>query len=1105
VQVADALAYAHRQGILHRDIKPSNLLLDQQGTVWVTDFGLAKAEGADDLTQTGDIVGTVRFMAPERFDGRSLPQGDVYALGGTLYELLTLRPAFDDVNKARLVEKVLHEPPVRPRKLDPRIPRDLETVVLKRLAKDPAERYATAEALAEDLKRFLADRPIRARRSTVAEQLRRWCRRNPAVAALLGAVALSLLFGTAVSGHLAAQATASADQARANEKTAEDNAARARAKEEEAVRRREQADRANAELRAALAALRATAYAAHMNLAQSAWREAHVGRVLELLDLYSLPLPGSEELRDFEWHYLQRLCALDLRTLGSESSDYQFASRANVAFGPEGKLLATASYDGTVQVWDSSTGRVVQTLGKAGGMVQQAVAFSPDGKQLAAATGDAVRVRDLATGKEVLTLRGHSTGVVGVAFSPDGRRLASAVWSSPVGHTGKVKVWDLATAKEVLTLHEEGDGPISVAFSPDGRLLATGGWNGMVTVWDAAGGKKLMTQSGYAAALWAFATVAFSPDGKRVAFTGENRTVRVWDLAAGKITSTLRGHTREVSAVAFSPEGSRIASGGRDLTARIWDAATGEELLTLRGHRGGPNVAVSGVAFSPDGRRLATVSTRGIVKIWDATASLEDTSLHGHVDQVTCVAFSPDGLLIASGSLDRTVRIWDAVTGRNVRTLRGHPAWVTGVAFSADGRQIASVGDQGPVKVWEAATGRQTHTLNGHEGGVSGVAFSPDGRRLATAGGDRTVRVWDLATSQEMLALRGHPMDVFSVAFSPDGKRLASASWDQTVKVWDPVTGKELLTLGGHKEQVNMVAFSPDGRSIASASGDGTVKLWDAATGKETRALRGHASGVGGLAFGPGGRRLVSAGGDQTVKVWDVATGQEVLTLNGQSKWAGVAMSPDGWRIATPSDRKIEVWDGTPLTDTSRAQLEARSLLQFLSANHVPRDQLRARITRDVTISEPVRQRALALTRDWPEDVDAGALCRASWRVVRQPNPDPAQYEKALRQAETACRADPDNGTFLNTLGVAQYRAGRYQDALATLRRADRLNKGIPEDLAFLAMTQHRLGRKEEAQANLARLREVMKDRRRSQDEEAQAFLREAEALVEGKVAAPKE
>jgi hypothetical protein len=199
LQVAEALAYAHRQGVLHRDIKPANLLLDLQGTVWITDFGLAKAEGADELTHTGDLVGTLRFMAPERFEGRSLPQSDVYSLGLTLYELLTLRPAFADGNKGRLIEKVLRETPAAPRAIDRRIPRDLETVVLKCLAKEPAERYPTAAALAEELRRFLADRPIKARRAPWYERGWRWCRRNPAVAILLGAVAALLVVVATVS------------------------------------------------------------------------------------------------------------------------------------------------------------------------------------------------------------------------------------------------------------------------------------------------------------------------------------------------------------------------------------------------------------------------------------------------------------------------------------------------------------------------------------------------------------------------------------------------------------------------------------------------------------------------------------------------------------------------------------------------------------------------------------------------------------------------------------------------------------------------------------------------------------------------------------------
>src|SRR5262249_21877216 len=192
MQAAEGLAYAHQHGLLHRDIKPANLLLDGRGTVWVTDFGLAKAEGSDELTSPGDIVGTARYMAPERFQGEADARSDVYGLGVTLYEMLTLRPAFEDSNRARLIERVAHEEPPRPRKLEPHIPRDLETIVLKAIAKDPAGRYPTAEALAEDLQRFLADRPIRARRTPWHERTWRWCRRNRVVASLLAAVGVLL-------------------------------------------------------------------------------------------------------------------------------------------------------------------------------------------------------------------------------------------------------------------------------------------------------------------------------------------------------------------------------------------------------------------------------------------------------------------------------------------------------------------------------------------------------------------------------------------------------------------------------------------------------------------------------------------------------------------------------------------------------------------------------------------------------------------------------------------------------------------------------------------------------------------------------------------------
>jgi hypothetical protein len=280
VQVAEALAYAHGQGVLHRDIKPSNLLLDTQGTLWITDFGLAKAVDSEDLTATGDIIGTLRYMAPERFQGQADVRGDVYGLGVTLYEMLTLRPVFVDTIRARLVERILREEAPRPRKLDGRIPRDLEKIVLKALAKEPSQRYRSAEELAEDLRRFLADRPVRARRSPTWERSWRWCRRNPTLAALTGVLFLLLAGIAAVATIGYGQTT------RALSREAEQRGLA----EQEAARNRR------------------LAYAADMQLAAQLWENepASARPVADLLQAY-LPKAGEEDLREFTWYYQQRL------------------------------------------------------------------------------------------------------------------------------------------------------------------------------------------------------------------------------------------------------------------------------------------------------------------------------------------------------------------------------------------------------------------------------------------------------------------------------------------------------------------------------------------------------------------------------------------------------------------------------------------------------------------------------------------------------------------------------------------------------------------------------------------------------------------------------
>ncbi|MFI5460387.1 MAG: protein kinase [Isosphaerales bacterium] len=1189
-QVAGGLAYAHARGIVHRDIKPSNLLLDTEGVVWITDFGLAKGDD-EGLTQSGDILGTIRYMAPERFRGEGDARADVYALGLTLYELLTLRSGFDSPDRLRLIEQIKTEEPERPRAIDAQIPRDLETIVLKAIEKDPKARYQSAEAMGEDLGRFLADEPIRARHVSTAERYWRWARRNPVIAVLGGVLTGVLVLGTAVSMYFAVAANRNATQAMANSRRADEETRRA----SQAARRANQAaEKAALEARRAdLEALRANReaqnatkeaqharhekllsdhrlYLAVVNLARLAWRDNQATVTRRHLKDLEPASPNQADLRGFEWYYLQRLCHSELLTMSGHSK-----AVAGVAFHPDGRQLASAGVDRTVRLWDAVTGQEIRTLlGHSDEVL--CVTYSSDGRQLASAGSDAtVRLWNPATGQTIRILLGHTGQVRCLSFSPDGRRLASAGG----GSNQTVRVWDVATGKQILSLKGQPYGVSGVMFSPDGRELATAHFDQTVRIWDATTGQQRLTLRGHTGVVQ---SVTYSPDGRRIASGSRDRTVKLWDTATGHEVLTLRGDTSSVasaenlrygtihwgtdldghslahprdprfyqagSPVAFSPDGHRIASATDDHTAKVWDAMTGDEILTLRGHE----LPVRGLAFSPDGGRIASASDDQAVKLWDATTERGVQTLSGHTTRVFGVAFSPDGRSIASVGDDRTLKLWDADTSLNVRTLHGHADQVWGVAFSWDGRHIATASNDRTVKLWDAGTGKEVRTLHGHAGQVWSVAFSPDSRRIASGDTDRTVKLWDTGTGKEIHTLRGHSDIIVGVAFSPDGHRVASGSWDGTVKLWDTDTGRELATLRGHVAGIGGVAFSPDGRQLASACWDHTVKLWDVGTGREVLTLRGHSAPVIKVTFSPDGRRIASASWDHTVKLWDADIGQELLTLNGHlSEVLGVAFSPDGRRIASASwDYDVKLWDATPLTPELRVLEEARGVVTYLISKKLPAVEVLARVRHDATISEPVREKALALVGAFEHDSVArqaerrveslyskalfrpevleilrrdsslseperrlaltlaesvleNAVCldRDSWRVLRQTGAGAAACDRALRQAEAACRLIPDRSSFLSTLGLAQYRAGNYREAAATLERADELNNAahhgssLPRDLAFLALVRHRLGRIDAARATLGRLRGLMKATEWAQDDDAQAFLREAEVI----------
>ncbi len=850
--LAEALQAAHQSGVIHRDLKPGNILMDRSGRPYITDFGLAKDSlGGVTIAVDGHLLGTPAYMSPEQARGQGAladARSDIYSLGVILYEMLAGRAPFQG-DLRMVVSQILFEDPPSLAKLVERPPRDLETIAFKCLEKQPAHRYQSAGDLADDLRRYLDRRPIKARPVGWAGSTWRWCKRRPATAMLLAALAVvtTLAFTALTITEL--------------------------------------------QTLAALRTVQEQAYFERISTASQKWLANEPRNGLTVLE------GCPAEMRRFEWQYLHGLL---------DSPEITIPSVNVFAFSPDGKELGTdfSSYPG-LQFFNSQTGQSTRYI-LAGQAWTRSLEYSADGKMLLTDNlpDGLICLRSAADGQLIRTFPGHQRTIVRAHFSADGSRIIS--W----GRDNAVRVWETATAKPVTTIDLRNRRLRWVAVSPvenrvalaSGRAAASS-----LTIWDSTTGKMLeeIPPGGRATT-----GLAYSPDGRTLAAAEPGGAVRFWQLDPPRLGLVIAGPVSDYPRLVFDPEGKRIAAETPDGTIRIWDTADGRELCALRGNdppciflqfsRDGRRLAASGedhvlhvwettpqqgtttlsggtaavvdLKFGPQGETLAAVFKDGAVGVWSISSRTKVWSLPAEQCQATALDYSADGRHLAVGCSDAAVRLLNASTGELVFHFQEHKKPVRAVDFSPDGTQVASAGAGGRVLVWETATGRILHSFSLETTEVRALAFHPEGNRLAAGTGDQMAVVWNLPSSKIAWQSSFPGQPVWDLAWSPDRRTLAVSYRDGRVLLHDTLAATHGPAMGVAAQQFPVhVAFSPDGDRIAIAAAQVGLTFWEVPMGRHVLDFCRTSTITAAVAFDPTGRMLANGQADGTIILWFAA------------------------------------------------------------------------------------------------------------------------------------------------------------------------------------------------------------------------------------------
>ena len=858
VEAANALHYAHERGIVHRDIKPSNLILDDEGNTWLTDFGLAKTD-EDAVTQTGDLVGTLRYMAPEQFQGISDERSDIYALGLTLYELLTLQTPFTTTDRLELMNIIANEEPRQPRSLRPGIPRDLETIVLKAAHKVPASRYQTGADLSADLQRFLHGEPIQARRASFFEVTKLWARRNKALAASLAALAVLLIagfIGTSVA----------------------------------AVRFREQAERTKQDL-----------YRAEMLLAgRELEKPGGIASVRHLLSNW-IPDQGEVDRRGPEWHFYNRMGHDELQSF-EHPAPVQTAQ-----FSPNDQLVATGAEDGFLRLWNAESGELLHQIKAHAGTIDD-VAFSKDGMVLVTVSSDkSAKVWNAKSGELIQELEGHTSRVTSAAFRDDGQCFAT-------GAEDGLRFWDGQTLE---LIHEcKTNSPASthiaeMSWHPQKNLLLTISHDDTILVWDAESGQL---DSSYAwlnempeLEFWfGNSQIAWSPNADRILAIGHWNAII--DLPTDDSPSKGQAFQHHANALCggWSNDGKYFMLAGDTLELFLFDAVTREEVGRIRGHES----TITDCATNSDGTKIVTASKDRTVKIWEfpMNPGSEGPGAEGGL------ALSPDATRVAvSGGMRNKVLITELETEELIGQFTSPiDTWVGYISYDPAGEKIAVASGNGEtdsmVYILDGRLGELLRTINPNSVYVQFLAWHPTEAGLLAVGQstDQPMEFWnandgELVESQEYMSWKWNAAD-----WSPDGRWLAYAGWRPEVVDWG--SRQIEVKLDEINEAPYAVQFSRDGKLLAVGSEESAIRLYETGTWKLLATLTGHAGPVLELQWGPRSERLASIGADWTLRLWDPTAERVVLSHDLGSKPQSLQWSKNGEVIVVSVDKKMHVF-----------------------------------------------------------------------------------------------------------------------------------------------------------------------------------------------------